>query len=108
MLKDNSGKELKCVKIQNLDIPVLCPDCQIEMKIRDSKRRIIKLIDATRLYINLKRYRCSCCGSVHTELPDFLLPYKQYPKTIIDKAIMGDTEKLGIDNSTIRYWMNRK
>lgn len=93
------------MKIINYSYPVICPDCHSPIRIRDSKRRLIKLSSGEKLYINLRRYKCLRCNNIHTELPDFMLPYKQYEKRVILNAKNGIIDGIGADSSTIRYWL---
>ncbi|WP_429472508.1 DUF6431 domain-containing protein [Neobacillus sp. B4I6] len=40
----------------------------------------------TRVY-NIRRLRCDNCGSIHHELPDFLVPYKRYESNCIEMVL---------------------
>ena len=105
---DNITGEILYIKAQNLDYPVFCPLCNQEMKIRDSKRRYIKLESGNRIPINLKRYYCSKCQKIHTEIPDLITPYKQYDTSTIEKIKSGDISSFAGDDSTIREWKRQK
>lgn len=94
--------------MQNFEYPILCPTCNYEMKIRDSKRRYIKTESGQKIPINLKRYYCSRCNKLHTEIPDIIIPYKQYKKSIIEKVKSGDISSFAGDDSTIREWQRKK
>lgn len=96
------------MKVQNLEYPVLCPTCNDEMKIRDSKRRYIKDESGQKIPINLKRYYCSRCEKLHTEIPDIITPYKQYDTKTIEKVKSGDILSFAGDDSTIREWQRKK
>ncbi len=38
----------------------------------------------------VRRLRCKICGELHRELPNFLVPYKQYEMDIIRGVLNGD------------------
>ncbi len=107
-LENVSMSEIRYIKILNLDLPIICPICQSEMKIRDTKRRYIRFENGERYPFNLRRYYCSCCHQLHTELPDLVQPYKQYDFKTIEKVQSGDSSDFGGDDSTIRKWRGRK
>lgn len=78
--------DIKYIKIRNLTFPVLCPLCGQELSIEDSKRRYVKDELGRKIPFNLKRYYCSFCKRIHTEIPDIVQPYKQYETLTIDGA----------------------
>ena len=67
-----------------------------------------------KLKINVKRVKCSNCGSTHALLPSFCVPFKQYSKeTILDIASKADEEStqkvaddLNIDSKQVRRFVN--
>lgn len=101
-------EQIHYIKVQNLDFPVICPICNYEMKIRDSKRRYIKDETGQKIPLNLKRYYCIRCNKLHTEIPDIIEPYKQYDSLTIEKVKSGDTSSFAGDDSTIRNWQRKK
>lgn len=91
-----------------MDVHIRCPKCQIEMKIRDTKRRYIRFGNGEKYPFNLRRYYCSTCHKLHTELPDIVKPYKQYDSATIEKVTTGDSSDFCGDDSTIRKWREQK
>lgn len=100
--------EIKYIKIRNLTFPVLCPLCGQELSVKDSKRRYIKDELSRKIPFNLKRYFCSSCNKIHTEIPDIIQPYKQYETLTIRKVREGNSLTFAGDNSTIRKWRKEK
>ena len=81
-----------------------CPDCGGKLKIRDSKKRIVKDISGEEYTFNLRRFICSGCGKIHTELPDCIVPQKRYSKNAIETAVSGKCDYYIMDDSTIYRW----
>ena len=104
MLEQYPLTEIRYSKIQNLDFPILCPDCKSEMKIKNSKRRFIKDSLGRKIPFNFKRYSCPVCCCLHTEIPDIVKPYCQYEQSVIEEVQKGNTDSFYCDDSTIRYW----
>ena len=60
----------------------------------------------------LSRKRCPRCKRLHTELPDFIVPYKRHCAATIERAAQGDVEAIYEDNpdfepntaKRIRFW----
>lgn len=100
--------EIAYIKILNIDVPIRCPKCQDEMKIRDTKHRYIRFGNGERYPFNLRRYYCSICHQLHTEIPDLVEPYKQYDSETIEKVKSGDLSDFCGDDSTIRKWRRQK
>lgn len=61
----------------------LCPDCGGELKYYDSVPRMVRTRGRISNYTKIRRLRCSNCGKVHREIPDYIFPYKQYEAEII-------------------------
>lgn len=74
------------------------------MNVRDTRKR--KVLDAGgKSYVFfLRRMICSCCGSLHIELPDCIAPNKHYSKSTIENTISGKIDYCAADSSTIRRW----
>ena len=79
-------------------IPILCEKCNCETEYYDTVQRTILKANREKQYLQIERYRCPKCGSIHRILPDNVLPYKQYDAEIIE----GVEEGL-IDSSTLGY-----
>ncbi len=93
--------------IRNFDIPQ-CPDCNGSMSVRDSRKRLVKDIEGNIYTFHLRRLCCNSCGHIHIELPDFIMGYKQYSKTTIEKVVSGESDTFAGDNRTISRWKNKK
>lgn len=74
------------------------------MKVRDSKRRLVKNVYGEIYTFNLRRFRCESCKKIHVELPDCLLPYKTYSKKTIEDVKSGKCDYYIVDDSTVRRW----
>lgn len=95
-------------KIQNHDVPIFCPVCNSEMKVRGSKKRYIKTGGGDKLLFKLRQLFCPICKKIHLEIPDLMQPYRQYEKATIVAVQSGDIASFAGDNSTVRYWQGRK
>ncbi|MCF8018134.1 MAG: DUF6431 domain-containing protein [Vallitaleaceae bacterium] len=86
-----------------------CPKCGGYLKYFDVVKRIIRGKNRSSDWIEIRRLRCKRCGSVHRELPDFILKNKQYEVEIIfgvlDGHITSDT--FGYENYPCEMTMNR-
>ncbi len=53
----------------------------------------------------IRRMCCLCCGTIHHELPDLVVPYKRYSSASIESALNRE-EALVVasDDSTIYRW----
>ena len=74
------------------------------MIVRDSKNRKALKDDGTKHIYRLRRLKCSSCNTLHTELPDFMLPFKHYETSVIEKALEGSDGHCPADNSTMNRW----
>jgi hypothetical protein len=52
----------------------------------------------------VRRLRCTSCNSIHTELPDFLIPRKHYTADVIESQLDKRREDCPADDSTIYRW----
>lgn len=66
-----------------------CPKCGGELKYYDSVKRIVRTKMRITKKVIIRRLKCKHCGSLHRELPCFLLPYKQYETEVILGVIEG-------------------
>ena len=62
---------------------VVCPKCGGKLRYYDNVQRIVRTKGRRTKYIIIQRMRCLKCGSLHRELPEDILPYKQYEAEII-------------------------
>ena len=82
----------------------ICPDCNGILKVRDSKKRIVKDEDGVSYNFLLRRFVCCQCGKLHTELPDCIEKNKLYSKNVIYSVKSGVCNFCAADNSTIQRW----
>lgn len=91
-----------------------CPHCGGQLKYYDSVKRIVRTKARATKRVRIRRLRCSKCGSVHRELPDFIFPYKQYEAEVIIGVIEGfiTFETLGFEDYpceiTMIRWQSQK
>mgnify|MGYP003571262326 CR=1 FL=1 len=92
---------------------VVCPKCGGELNLYGGSKRIVRTKGRKTKWIKVRRLKCSQCGMVHRELPDYLLPYKQYEldliKGVLDGIITSDT--LGYEDYpcelTMKQWRHK-
>lgn len=53
---------------------------------------------------NLRKYKCSGCGAIHTEVPDIMIGRKHYSAEVYKKVKSGECDYFAGDDSTIRRW----
>lgn len=96
--------EIQYLKIRNRAHPVCCPVCDLQMIVKDSKRRYIKDESGRKLPFNLRRFYCPNCDHIHTEIPDMVTPYGQYDNATRERVKSGEYTIFAGDDSTIRKW----
>jgi hypothetical protein len=73
----------------------LCSECGGIVKYYDKVSRIVRTKNRMTKWIQIDRFKCPSCGSIHRDLPDDIFPYKQYEAEIIsgvrDGLITSDT-----------------
>jgi len=52
----------------------------------------------------VRRLGCTECRRIHHELPDMLIPYKRHVAENIEAVIIGDSDSVAADESTIKRW----
>lgn len=83
----------------------VCPYCLTSLNSRDSKLRSGIKSSGEKRWYRIRRLRCPGCGSIHTELPDFLHPFKHYESAVIQDELDEVTPSCcAADDSTIRIW----
>lgn len=89
-----------------------CKDCGGKLKYYDSVTRIVRTKGRKTKHILIRRLRCSKCGAIHRELPEFIAPYKQYEIEIIKGVLEGfiTSETIGYEDypceMTMIRWLN--
>ena len=89
---------------------IFCSRCGENTKYYDTVKRFVRTAYGKQYVIFIERYICVNCRFIHRNLPEFLVPYKQYEKHIIDGFIFGTltSEMLEYEDypcpSTVRNW----
>ena len=89
-----------------------CVKCGGKLKYYDSVPRIVRTKGRKTVWIRVHRLKCLRCGKLHRELPDFLVPYRQYEIEIIKGVVEGfiTCETYGFEDypceMTMRRWRN--
>ena len=81
-----------------------CPNCSAPLSGYDLRRRKSIDTEGRSQIVYVRRLRCAGCGRLHTEIPDFMLPYKQYTKAAVEEGKTGGPSCCPADASTIRRW----
>lgn len=86
-----------------------CPKCGGDLKYYDSVKRLVRTKHGEKNQIDIRRFRCQKCNSTHRELPDFIVPYKQYEYEIIIGVYEGyiTCETLGFEDYPCEMTMIR-
>lgn len=98
----------------NVNENLICQKCGSHLKYYDSVSRIIRTKGRKTQHIRVRRLRCSKCRAVHRELPEFILPYKQYEAEIIKGVLEGfiTPDTIGYEDypceMTMVRWMTQK
>ena len=76
-----------------------CPVCMEELSYRDSCKRILLQEGHERHICIIRRMKCTKCGILHRELPDFLVPYKHYTAEVISGVLDGQVTPYDEDSA---------
>lgn len=68
---------------------IICPKCGGELKFFDKVRRMIRTRGHVPHYIEIRRFKCQKCNSVHREIPSIIFPFKHYEAEIIIGVLKG-------------------
>ncbi len=82
----------------------VCPICEGHLSGYDSKNRHVIKSDGSKETYRLRRLKCKHCQKLHTELPDFMQPYKHYSTEVIEAELDETGIHCPADESTIRVW----
>jgi heterodisulfide reductase subunit A-like polyferredoxin len=66
---------------------IICSNCGTCTKYYDKVPRIVRGKNRSTKSIQVKRFKCPTCGSIHRSLPNYIFPYKQYEADIITGVI---------------------
>lgn len=92
----------------------ICKSCGSHLKYYDKVPRIIRTKGRLTKRIDIPRYRCDVCGSIHRCLPENLFPYKQYEVEVIKGVIEGiiTSDTIGYEDypcdATMVRWRTQK
>lgn len=79
-----------------------------ELKIRDTRRRIMRKCQNEILWLQIHRMKCKQYSRIHNELPDCVISQKHYSfdvvKEAVSKHIAGEKSYVDVENSTINRW----
>lgn len=86
-----------------------CPNCGGELKYYDHVKRLVRTKYGRKNKVDIRRFRCKQCGTMHRELPDYIFPYKQYEADIIIGVIEGliTCETIGFEDYPCEMTMFR-
>lgn len=92
-----------------IDDVSICPDCGGDLKYYDKVKRIIRVKGGAKLWVNVKRFKCSSCKRLRRALPNSIFPYKHYEAEIINGVVNGfiTSETLGFEDYPCEMTMKR-
>ena len=73
--------------VESSDTVPPCPICEGVLVYRDSRKRIRRKEGGAKEHLQIRRFRCRACQSLHNELPDCLVPHKHYEAEVISGVI---------------------
>lgn len=81
------------------------PCCGKNMLVIGTKNRKAKdHLGHWKIY-NIRRLKCSNCGTIHHELPDLFIPYKRFEAQCIESVLTNpSTHIVPADESTLSRW----
>ena len=74
---------------KSLEVSV-CPDCDSVLIYRDKRKRIMRCYNSEVWHVIIRRMKCPKCNCLHNEIPDCIVPYKQFAAEIIERKIDGN------------------
>lgn len=88
---------------------MLCRSCGKEMHTRGARRRLVRGENGRKIFIRIGLYWCPKCNIWARELPNDILPFKQYPESVINasnKGLLKDDERYldGPSEATKMRW----
>ena len=96
------------------DNELICPCCGGALECYDKVQRIVRTKGRASKCVKIRRLKCVKCGAMHRELPDYILPYKQYETEVIRGVLEGliTCETLGYEDypceMTMLRWIMQK
>lgn len=92
----------------------VCPKCGGSLKHYDTVKRIVRTKGGLVKKVKIRRAYCSVCGEIHRQLPDSIIPFKQYESEIIFGVLEGliTSDTLGFEDypceMTMMRWLSQK
>lgn len=75
------------------------------MVVRDTVKRIVFRCGESCCLYRIRRLRCVSCRRIHRELPDFVLPFKNYDSQTVQGTLdLTPDNCCNADDSTMRRW----
>ena len=86
-----------------------CPSCMGSLRYYDSVPRLVRSKNRETKHVKIRRLKCTYCNKIHRELPDDILPFKQYEREVIKGVIEGliSSETLGFEDYPCEITMKR-
>lgn len=92
----------------------ICPNCGGKLVYYDKINRILRGKYGNKQFIKIRRLRCKNCRKLHSELPNYILPYRHYRKDIVEGFTNGTLSNYDICyedypcESTINEWVRTR
>lgn len=91
-----------------------CPNCNGKLSYYDKIKRIVRGKYGKKRFIEIRRLRCENCRRLHSELPNYILPYRHYRRDIIEGFVDGSLSQQDLYyedypcESTINEWVRTR
>jgi hypothetical protein len=73
--------------------------------VRDTVNRIVFRYNQGCCLYRIRRLKCVVCGHIHRELPDFVLPFKNYDSQTVQETLdSAPDDCCNADDSTMKRW----
>jgi hypothetical protein len=82
-----------------------CPFCNCCLSVKDSKNRTVISDDGRKQIYRIRRLICQSCNKIHSELPNFIQPFKHYGSEVIEPVLDEVSDQCPAENSTIKRWL---
>ena len=79
-----------------------CSKCDTTLRYIDTRKRVMINESGDRISLRIRRLRCDVCKTIHSELPDILVPNHLYCYAIIEKVYLMNKDLTPVDDGTYR------
>lgn len=92
----------------------ICPGCGGQLKHYDTVERIVRTKGRRTVRTKIRRLHCTRCGAFHRQLPEGLLPFKQYEAEVVYGVLEEfiTSETLGYEDypceMTMLRWLSQR